>query len=195
MKKYTSTSKSLLFILACFFLLSGCGMTHVYDLKPPRLVENPGNAYPFAVAFIVDKANFEHRTEMADNNVHVYHALPDFYMQTLMARFDEVEIFQDIQEVSADDYDLIARMAVDSGWRKLNWAQSQAYVTLTLTLERMDGTPVVSQAMDAAGGWAAKQHNGIDPDPARASQAFAETFAAFGTVLDNSQALMDMMYE
>lgn len=186
--------KKIIFsILAVIFIFSGCGVTFVRNLKPPIIQERPANVLPLAVAVPVSSDLLEHRAVISlleGDTVYVFRSIPDFYVQSLTARFETVEVFPEGETIPKDRFDLIARMSIRTEERKLSWASAGLFMVLTLVMEDMKGNKLISKTIEAPRQvFSAIGGPMSDMALAEASEAMAKVFELFGKEIEASESL------
>ena len=174
-------------LISFLFFSAGCGGVYVRNLKPPTLTKTSANLLPCSVAVVVSNDLMEYRAVLKyleGDKTYIFRSLPDFLMQTLIAHFEKVEILPDGEPIPKEKFDLIARMSVTTEERKLSWAVTGFFMTITLKIEDRHGRNLLTKSLDVENDVFGEAPYG--EAEIRASQAVSKTFAFFGEEIERS---------
>lgn len=141
-------------------LFSGCAINlGSMTLKPSQKLMTAGKMYPLSVAMVAgeDLMFFEAKAKdaMGGPLVSYYHGLQNLYSQVLVSHFETVDPLKEGDPIPEDDYDLVARMAVDKYHGKcgmtLGMKESVITIDMTFVLEDRDGNKVFTKTLSATG--------------------------------------------
>lgn len=131
-------------------MLIGCASDYVVKLSVPRITDTGAAQemkYPFKVAVMMEKDLFAYQANCSSmDGKYTVRGIPDFYLQTLAKWFEGVEVIQEGQEVSKDDFQLIATMTVTAQ----NPNNPCGGLTFGFTFLNMDKAKVLESKIDTA---------------------------------------------
>ncbi len=153
----TSTRITLFALTLCLMsvFFGACAMNvGNIDLKPSPELLQADKQYPLSVAMVTEKEHmlyiieFTSAAAVGGKIVTSYSGLPNLFSQVLTSHFETVEPLQAGDPISGEDYDLVAKMSVDS-YEGHCMVVNKGTITMTFTFENAEGETLFTKTLSA----------------------------------------------
>lgn len=170
------------------------------NLVAPPDLKYGGKQLPLSVAMSVDEnlmvyvIRFGSTTALGGDIISTYTGLDNLLSQVLNIHFESVEPVGKDDAIAEDDYDLVARMTVDSTDAHCGIPMikdKEGKVTMTFTFEKTNGETVFSRTLSGAGSMPtrrAKGATGCEDIVDAFEKAFHQIFIDLNKAINESDA-------